>query len=772
MTDTLTVYLSGDAWQGDAEATVDVNGVAVGGTLDVAASNATDNVQAFTFTGNFGTAPIVALSFINDAYGGTPAEDRNLYLDGFSYDGVPQLGDKKELGYDQTDSYTLTSVPTAAIRTAAFQASLGVDVHLDYWNTSYGLSGGTGGNEALVASSLAYLGITNLRVGVPTAQTIPEMEALMAAGAKFDVLMPSASSTTMLASQLAAIAPIASAVVAVEGPNEVNLTSGFSWNGSNTLGAAAAYQTALYAAVKATPDLADAAVYNLTLGGVGADAYQGLGNLSSVATDGNVHAYYSNGLPPASTLQYAVGLAAASTPSDPTVITETDYNSGLVSGSVSADVQARYDLDLLMDATKDGVQATYLYEMLDEQADPNDTNSQDHYGLFNSDGTPKEAATAIHNLMAILSDTGSSASSFTPGALAYTVSGLPASGDTLLMEKSNGTYELVVWAEPEIWNAATNSAIAATPRQTTVQFAGIRSEVKVLDPLTGTTISDSLNVTSVTLSVTDHPLVVEVEPVVVAVPASLPTIGSGPNVLALNLSEDAFKGDAQFTVSVDGTQIGGRMTVTASHSASKTQLLDIDGTFAAGTHTVAVDFLNDLYSPGVGDRNLYVNSSSLNGTAIPGGSLSLYSAGTQTMSFLSPASAISTIGTGLDVVALNLSEDAFKGDAQFTVRIDGTQIGGTMTVTASHSAGQTQVLDIDGTFGAGKHTVAIDFLNDLYSPGIGDRNLYLNSSSFDDKPITGGSLNLYSGGTQIFSFLVAGSSPQVAHHVVSSSSVF
>ncbi|TLU72542.1 carbohydrate-binding domain-containing protein, partial [Lichenicoccus roseus] len=647
MTDTLTIYLSGDAWQGNPEAEVNVNGVNVGGVLDVAAINAQDDVQAFTFTGNFGTRPVVAVSYLNDPYTGTPAQQQNLYLDGFSYDNVSQLGDKKAYYYDQTNTFTLSASATPAIRAAAFKSSLGVDVHLDYWNTSYGLIGGTGGNEALVARSLAYLGITNLRVGVPTAQTLPEMEALAASGAKFDVLMPSTSSSSLLTSQLAAIAPIASAVMAVEGPNEVNLTSDFSWNGSSTLGAAAAYQSALYAAVEATPDLAKDAVYSLTLGGVGASGYAGLGNLSAAATDGNMHVYYQNGLPPASTLQYALGLATTSTPSDPTVITETNYTSApMISGSVSVDVQARYDLDLLMDATKDGVQATFLYELLDEQVDPKDTNNEDHFGLFNADGTPKEVATAIHNLMATLSDTGSAASTFTPGALAYTISGLPASGDTLLMEKSNGAFDLVVWAEPEIWNAKTSTPIAATPRATIVQFAGIQSEVKVVDPLTGNTVSDSFKVSSVVLSVTDHPLIVEVEPAAVSLPAGLSTVGAGPNVVALNLSEDAFQGDAQFTVSVDGTQVGGTMTVTASHAAGQTQLLNIDGTFGAGKHTVAVDFLNDLYTPGVGDRNLYVTSSSYNGAAITGGSLTLDSAGTQTMSFINPAQALPTVGAG------------------------------------------------------------------------------------------------------------------------------
>ena len=782
MADTLTVYLSGDSWNGNAQATLDVNGVALPGVMDVQASNTADDVEAFTFTGNFGASPTVALSFINDAYGGSPSMDRNLYLDGFSYDGVAQLGDKKELGWNQTDTYTLSATAAPAMRAADFENSVGVDVHLDYWDTAYGLSNGSGPNTARVAASIAYLGADHIRIGVPTVQTLAETETLMAAGVKFDVLMPSTSSSAMLPAQLAALAPIAGAIAAIEGPNEVNLTSDFAWNGQTGLAAGAAYQQALDAAVKADPVLAGKPVYSLTLGGVGADGYTGLGNLSAAATDGTMHIYYINGTPPASTIQYAMGLAAVATPNDPVVITETNYNTFATAGSVSNAVQASYDLDLLMDAAKDGVAATYLYELLDESADPNHGNAEAHYGLFNSDGTPKPAATGIHNLMQILGDSGASASSFTTSALAYTVSGLPASGDSLLLEKSNGAHDLVVWAEPEIWNAATNSPIAATPRAVTVNFATSQSEVKIFDPLTGTAaIADDKNVSSVTVSVTDHPLIIEVEPPAPTAPVPTPpaptppaptpppavpdptTVGSGPDTLALHLSEDAFQGNAQFTVRVDGNEIGGTMTATASHASGQSQTLDVLGSFAAGSHTLAIDFLNDLYSPGVGDRNLFLGSASLNGAALPDSALSLWSGGTQSLSFLGPATtpaALAPIGSGPDTLALHLSEDAFQGDAQFTVSVDGKQVGGTMTATASHASGQNQTLDVLGAFAGGTHTLAVDFVNDAYQAGVGDRNLYLDGVSLDGAALPNSALSLTHGGTQSMAFI--GATPAAA----------
>ncbi|MGI4799357.1 MAG: carbohydrate-binding domain-containing protein, partial [Janthinobacterium lividum] len=764
MSDKLIVYLSGNPSDGDPEASIEINGQTVGSALDVSASYAADNVQAFAFTGDFGADPTVSVSMINQGPYDGSSPQRLLVLDGFSYDGVAQLNDKLDMNYDQTASYQLTSTPISAERAADITESLGVDAHLDLWNTSYGTAGGTAPNTALVASSLAFLGIDHVRVGIPTAQTLPEQQSLMADGVKFDVLLAENSSTSLLPQQIAALDPIASSISSIEGPNEVNITSGFSWNGQNTLAAAASYQKAIYQAVQADPALAGKPVLNLTLGGVGLSTYAGLGNLSADATYGNIHVYYPDGLPPASTLQYAETLGHASTPGDPLVITETNYpTDGAISPNVSDDVQAKYDLDLIMDATKDGIVSTYFYELLDEAADPTNSNIQLHYGLFNSDGTPKPAATAIHNLTTLLADPGTNASTFKTGALAYSISGLPASGNSLLLEKSNGAYDVVVWAEPVLWNVSSSSETAATARSVTVSFTSAHSEVKVFDPLAGTAaILEQSNSTSVTVSVTDHPLIIEVEPAVATPPPAV-TIGSGPDILALKLSEDAFDGDARYVVLVDGKQVGTTMTETASHAAGLSQTVNVEGSFGPGTHTAGIDFLNDAYMPGVGDRNLYLDGATLNGAAIPHSSLTLRSTGTQTVYFLGEGvSPTVTIGSGPDTLALRIAEEAFQGDAQYTVAIDGKQYGGTLTATANQMTGDAQTVNLLGSFGTGSHVVEIDFLNDRYQPNVGDRNLYLDGATIDGRTIAGSELTFLSAGPKSMSFLGTTSAKMVA----------
>lgn len=85
-------------------------------------------------------------------------------------------------------------------------------------------------------------------------------------------------------------------------------------------------------------------------------------------------------------------------------------------------------------------------------------------------------------------------------------------------------------------------------------------------------------------------------------------------------------------------------------------------------------------------------------------------------------------------LALLLSEDAFKGDAKFIVKVDGKALNSATAVTASHAAGVTQEFDFTVSWAAGTHDVEIDFTNDKSggSPSM-DRNLYVQSVTYDGK---------------------------------------
>jgi hypothetical protein len=189
-----------------------------------------------------------------------------------------------------------------------------------------------------------------------------------------------------------------------------------------------------------------------------------------------------------------------------------------------------------------------------------------------------------------------------------------------------------------------------------------------------------------------------------------------------------------------------------------------------------------------GDRNLYVNSVTYDGKALTNAVTPIYTSplvppngdvfdpgnavflaqdttviplGTTLQPTTTPAAI--TVGAGSDQFLMMMSEDPFQGDAQFTVSIDGVQIGGTLTTTAVNWQGQQQAFLVKGNFGSGAHTVSVNFLNDagvLNPQGLAydaqDRNLYIDSITYDDRPVPGTPYELFSNGPHGFSVPAGG----------------
>ena len=139
------------------------------------------------------------------------------------------------------------------------------------------------------------------------------------------------------------------------------------------------------------------------------------------------------------------------------------------------------------------------------------------------------------------------------------------------------------------------------------------------------------------------------------------------------------------------------------------------------------------------DRNLYLDSATVNGVTVSGrGVAAVGRDGQLQLHRQQPDQRSSTSS-----LVLNVSEDAYQGDAQMLVSVDG-QIQGYYTVTASHAAGKTQAITISNipeSFNA--HDIAVSFVNDAYGGSASpDRNLYVNSMQFDGQAVAGGSATL------------------------------
>ncbi len=252
-------------------------------------------------------------------------------------------------------------------------------------------------------------------------------------------------------------------------------------------------------------------------------------------------------------------------------------------------------------------------------------------------------------------------------------------------------------------------------------------------------------------------------------------IGSGSDTITLLMSQDPDGSgpgaNGEFTLNVDGQQIGGIQEISALHSAGQDQTFTFAGDFTPGQHTATVTFVNNNGTPGdksnagdSGDRNIYVDGVTYNGQTVSRETTPIYqSPGVPpNLSSVVPGNAVfnlddstsipnggsPTVGTqpgpvnagsGPDTLTLQMAEDPFRGDAQFTVSVDGQQVGGTFTTTAVQYEGQQQAFNLSGNWGSGPHSVTVTYLSDTIGAttdgGLAldnqDQNLYVHSVSYD-----------------------------------------
>ena len=402
-------------------------------------------------------------------------------------------------------------MPTAASRTNDFIQELGVNAHLADGSSSYGSSD--------IGAQMAYLGFSNIRAEVP-GNRLSTYVALGQQGIKFDLV----TWNTDLGTQMGLIDKVAPYVTLVEGPNEVNAIP-VSYKGLGGAAAAQAYQADFYNAVHSDPNLAGVRVMPFSLS-MGFDM-SGYGNVSAYADVGNVHAYSGQGLPPFDQINYWTNQVTTA-PGKPYAITETGFTTIYEPrGGVTEDVQAKWLMDTFLGNHINGVVKTYVYQLEDGYSSPS-SDIENHYGLFTVDGAPKQAATDLHNLTTILADKGANANSFTPGSLDYSVSGLdPTYGFQTLFSKSNGSFDVALWSEPNFFNPSTFQEANVTPSTVTVSLNGTYN-VDVFDPVVGIgAISHAQGVSSIDVQLTTDPLIIEVAPIG-GTAASVPVAAATP----------------------------------------------------------------------------------------------------------------------------------------------------------------------------------------------------------------------------------------------------
>jgi Ca2+-binding RTX toxin-like protein len=439
-----------------------------------------------------------------------------------------------------------------AIRINDVIESFGIDTHIDYTDGKYS-------NIAEVVKALDYLGLETVRDHAPTPASDPYGQGHLGdaadAGVKFVFVAGRDDSPATVVQRLHAFVDAhPGSIVGIEGPNEVNNWP-VSYKGLSGEAAALAYQKDLFAAVNADPLLKNIPVLGFT-------GY----TVASSNDYTTIHTYAKDGDQPFSWLQRESGNQMGADPGKPLTVTEIGYHTSLTADTnggwegVDEATQAKLLLNTLMDGAFLGSKGTFIYQLLDAYSDPGGADQEKHFGLFRLDYTPKPAATAIHNLTEILSDDGATQATFNPGALNYSISGLPSTARSYLTEKSDGSYQIIIWNEPDIWNQTTDTAIQAGTTNVNVNLGGTFGAVQVYDPLTGNAPVKTLsNVSSLSVGVVDHPIVINI-----AAGAGLP---QEPDHIYGGTGNDVFTVTAPTNI-VDESRGGGTDTVMSSISFS------------------------------------------------------------------------------------------------------------------------------------------------------------------------------------------------------------
>jgi hypothetical protein len=367
-----------------------------------------------------------------------------------------------------------------AISASIVMNSIGVNTHLDSFNYGYQ-------NLAVTEAAIKYLGVRNLRDSAQGSWDLALWQKVAGAtGARFDDYMGRGSPAQDTA-DLGFVSALAKSGILnfVEGGDE-NDTSVAVGKG-NSLAWTKAFQSKVFS----TGHALGLPVINMSFGAgwTAANAWHGnydkVGDLSPYANYGNAHTYPGVGAKTDATIQMLNADARLAAHTRPVITTEIGWDTA----KFNPQTAAKFALDAVFDGIKDGDAKLYFYALFDD--------GSGRFGLMNSNGTSKPAGAALHNLTTILADTGTASSA----SLSYSLTGSTTADNTLLMHKSTGAFRVVLWNE------------SGSAHTVTLSLPKAARKIVVYDPLLASTARTARsNALSMPVGLSDHPIIVEIDP--------------------------------------------------------------------------------------------------------------------------------------------------------------------------------------------------------------------------------------------------------------------
>jgi hypothetical protein len=367
------------------------------------------------------------------------------------------------LGWSATGANAQSPTRTAA----GFRDSVGINTSPTYDDTPYARWGD-------VIAWMRELGVAHMRSGISAsddafwnARFYAQLTAVADAGVKLQLIVhDSCSPDHNIDRCLDAVRTRlpAGSVDALEWPDERDRRGG-SW-----APILAAWGRLLYAKVKTDAALRHLHVIGPALVRSGSPAK--LGDQSASLDRGNIHPYTGATSPAPGTVRDAISGHRAVFSTKPVVATEAGFNTALLDrkpDQPAADeaTAAVYTLRTLLEHFAAGIERTFLYELVDQGADPR--RSEYGYGLLRSDFSPKPAFSAVKNLLRMVGRTGPMA--VTP--LLYRVTGTTPDLRELVLQQDARSYLLILWRTASVWNRDTKQSLPVEPRSYGIDVPGL-----------------------------------------------------------------------------------------------------------------------------------------------------------------------------------------------------------------------------------------------------------------------------------------------------------
>ena len=465
------------------------------------------------------------------------------------------------LALTATVASTLQAASEAARSADSFVDSMGINTH--FGNAIY-----TGGNayaDRRLDAKLAALGIRHLRDHTWNDTGLSIIDDLHASyGLRTTLIL---GETTRSPAELVNLLKAHPAYEAIEGLNEPDFTTR-SYNGltdnrtANDYTATRAFQNDLYAAVKGDPQTAGVTVLSPAMGRSNRSQY-----LQPIQFDvAAMHSYAwaspaTSANEPSYGLDTAISDMAALRGTKPLMATETGYYNEPAANSraIPEEVAGKYMPRLFAEFFNRGVERTYLYELADQG--PDKSLREQNFGLVRFDMSEKPAFAALKNLIDLLEEP--QAPTFTPSSLDYSLTStanLSKLHHTLL-QKSNGSFYLLLWQEVLSYNSITKTNINVPPIPVTLSLQQpIGQAAAYLPNESATAVATFHNTSSISLNVTDQMLVLELS---IAAPYSSADFDENGMVDGLDLnrwtagfatgeSTGHLQGDSDADADVDG----------------------------------------------------------------------------------------------------------------------------------------------------------------------------------------------------------------------------